>query len=633
MAIVKTDDQNYINIANAIRRKLAITDTFTPGEMDDAILQISGDNIDHEEIPQYVKKEALSVAQKVNAVLQNDSIVFIAGSDSHESTTAHVADGNIHAGMAMKSLAYILNLDFAAFLGDYTAGSATTTIAEGKEHFESINADIDEAFKGLPQFRTVGNHDPLGYSYTQNGVVLTQEELYSYIGKYNEDSGAVMGSETAGYCYRDFTTKNVRVICLNTADVANPTSSAETMTDEQKKWFADTLISTPSDYGIIILSHIPLDWGEIISVSHILRAYVEEQPSINIGGTSYSFTEKNKSAWVITFHGHVHGFRVDNLHWNNNGTGVAYDVKRIAIPNMCFVRNNEYGQNSGAEYYGIEFGESTTYAKTADSEKDTAFCVCVVNPSEQKVYAICYGAGYDREIYFGENVVSVTGITLSENSGTLNPNDSVTITATVAPANASNKTVLWTSSNNSVATVNNGVVTAVAVGTATITATTQDGGFTATYTLTVEAVKRGNMISVFGYSDGKRLSTGSGELKDASGYTTIGFIDLLEYADGDQIVIRVKGIDFTTPSGGYRDSAYVLYNASRTLAYSDYTKNAGDHTHGSVTVNIAHTYGTNGSVFTITGLSGAHTAGIYYLRLCGYGSGANIDLRVNEDFD
>ena len=49
------------------------------------------------------------------------------------------------------------------------------------------------------------------------------------------------------------------------------------------------------------------------------------------------------------------------------------------------------------------------------------------------------------------------------------------LVATIAPTNATNKNVTWSSSNNAVATVANGVVTGVTEGTATITATTEDG--------------------------------------------------------------------------------------------------------------------------------------------------------------
>lgn len=117
----------------------------------------------------------------------------------------------------MKALAYALNLDCAMYLGDYTTGSATTTIEEGLKHIGIINQDIDEAFKGLPQLRTTGNHDPLTYSYSQNNDYLSEEELFPLIGAYCQ--GATYGSNTAGYCYRDFASKKIRVICLNTADI------------------------------------------------------------------------------------------------------------------------------------------------------------------------------------------------------------------------------------------------------------------------------------------------------------------------------------------------------------------------------------------------------------------------------
>ena len=83
----------------------------------------------------------------------------------------------------------------------------------------------------------------------------------------------------------------------------------------------------------------------------------------------------------------------------------------------------------------------------------------------------------------------VSGVALDKTSAELQVGKTLTLTATVTPDNATDKAVAWTSSNDAVATVDaNGVVTAKAEGTATITATA--GGKTATCTVTVKAAPR-----------------------------------------------------------------------------------------------------------------------------------------------
>lgn len=81
----------------------------------------------------------------------------------------------------------------------------------------------------------------------------------------------------------------------------------------------------------------------------------------------------------------------------------------------------------------------------------------------------------------------VEQITLNKTEGVLTVGNSVTVTATVTPDNATNTTINWTSSDEKVATVDsNGKVTAVAAGNATITATSEsDGDVSADYALTV----------------------------------------------------------------------------------------------------------------------------------------------------
>ncbi|ADL50967.1 Ig-like domain-containing protein [Clostridium cellulovorans] len=81
--------------------------------------------------------------------------------------------------------------------------------------------------------------------------------------------------------------------------------------------------------------------------------------------------------------------------------------------------------------------------------------------------------------------ISLTAFSISNNTLALSAGASATLTPTFTPSNASNKTIIWTSDNTNVATVTNGVVKAVGGGTATITAKTADGGFTATCAVTV----------------------------------------------------------------------------------------------------------------------------------------------------
>ncbi len=96
------------------------------------------------------------------------------------------------------------------------------------------------------------------------------------------------------------------------------------------------------------------------------------------------------------------------------------------------------------------------------------------------------------KVYYTTPKVDVTGISLSQTEVSMTVGgEAVTLTATVAPDNATDKTVTWASSDPTVATVANGVVTAVAAGTATITATATNGtddttdDKTATCTITV----------------------------------------------------------------------------------------------------------------------------------------------------
>ena len=114
----------------------------------------------------------------------------------------------------------------------------------------------------------------------------------------------------------------------------------------------------------------------------------------------------------------------------------------------------------------VKAGSATITAKTADGGKSATCAVTVI--------------------------ARVASVSLNKAEITLDEGESQTLVATISPDNASDKSVIWTSSNTAVATVDqNGKVTAVKAGNATITVKSADGGKTATCAVTVNAASGG----------------------------------------------------------------------------------------------------------------------------------------------
>lgn len=108
----------------------------------------------------------------------------------------------------------------------------------------------------------------------------------------------------------------------------------------------------------------------------------------------------------------------------------------------------------------------------------------------------------------GKIINNVTGITLNETSKELDIIDTFQLIAIIEPANATNTNIIWSSSNEEVATVNQkGLVTAKSIGEAVITATTEEGNFTASATITV-AMKQ----EISAYIETKVVANGSNSM-------------------------------------------------------------------------------------------------------------------------
>jgi len=127
------------------------------------------------------------------------------------------------------------------------------------------------------------------------------------------------------------------------------------------------------------------------------------------------------------------------------------------------------------------------------------------------------------------NPVKVTGIALSQTSERIEVLESFQLDAVIAPANAKNKNIIWKSSDEDIATVdNNGNVSTRQTGSATITATSEDGGFTDSA-----------IVDVYNFTENIRVSITIGSSSSPWGSTqsTSGVLQ-----NGSQKTIKVKRI-------------------------------------------------------------------------------------------
>lgn len=614
------------------------SDAATKKYVDEAIATIVNESFLQTNVPDYIKTEALSVANRVakkQAELSNQ-ITFIAMSDAHyagEQVDNWQEYSNIstqHASMAAQIIAYNLNIDFGCHLGDYTFGSANTTVELLKAQINKVSQFLDINFRGIPQFRTVGNHDTGEY-----GTLVGASYLYEAIG--SKCNGATYGSTTYGYCYRDFNDKKVRVICLNTCEgeTDSGSSASDVISAAQRLWFAQTLYDVGSktdaaDWSIIVLGHYSLDFGGAYPLSNIVYAYVNGN-SITENGTTIDFSGNNSATFIADFHGHTHCFKVDSLYrvaWDssqNANIGTAFNAKKVCVPNVSYYRNNYYGDTS---FFGFTYSDSTTYDKTINSGKDTAFVVNVVDLDNKVIYSYCYGAGTDRIISYGDKEYHTITNTLTHvtNSNSATSIEDGTAYSSTLTANTgytlSTVTITMGGTDITLTAYSNGAISIASVtGDIVITAVaTKIISYTNQVTLSTDI--NGNIFNNTGYKDGYRINS-SGVEAEYNRYACTGFIP---FTKGQTIRIGGEGITFS--DYGCVVMFYDLSKAVLTNKGIGY-QHVGNTSYGTWTTE-------NTSVFCLDpndNYPNTLTTEQGYIRVSAKGNGANLIVTLDEKID
>ena len=218
--------------------------------------------------------------------------------------------------------------------------------------------------------------------------------------------------------------------------------------------------------GMATITATTADGGKTASCDVTVVDFVE-QPGI-ISGTGDDAVFKINGEYVRLTGVFFNGKALD-LEWVDGGSRILLKKDGTAIGEVV----------SGSV-------KITLYASFLDNLPDGAYSLTATFADESGLIqdAVIVETG----LTVARTSVGVTGVTLSKTTLTLAVGKSETLAATIRPSGSTEKGVTWKSSDTLIATVDaNGKVTGVKAGTATITVTTDDGGYTATCTVTVTA--------------------------------------------------------------------------------------------------------------------------------------------------
>ncbi len=257
-----------------------------------------------------------------------------------------------------------------------------------------------------------------------------------------------------------------------------------------------------------------------------------------------------------------------NLNDGTSSTNIATIVNKFSFPitaarvrfvtpkgKSYYVLNATITQEfDGTDYHIIDASYDLTpnSTKIVELKEGVQVDLCPNDPTKMEP-GFC-GCGVPE----GSCDVPVSGVTVTPATAKINIYTTRQLTATILPSNATNKSIIWESNDTAIVTVNsNGLVTAVAAGTTTVTATTVDGSKTTTSTITV-------IPDTVNYQAEDAEFMGPIVATNQTGYRGTGFLDYSN-ATNDYITWTV----YVPTAGSYNlGFRYALASGNRPLKLS-----------------------------------------------------------------
>jgi uncharacterized protein YjdB len=272
--------------------------------------------------------------------------------------------------------------------------------------------------------------------------------------------------------------KTTMSLAIGSTERLYPTIYPESATDKSIRWFSeDTSIATVDNDGLVKGESVGVTVIRLTDANNKIYLYPDASCAVSVHEKIIPVTgvSLGKTTTAISVNS------VEELNYtvapidatNKNVTWKSNDVSIVIV-------------DSNGKITGVAVGKATVTVTSEDGQFSSSCVVTVQNEP-----------------------IAVTGVTLDKTKLTVTTGGTGQLTAAVAPSNATNKDVTWSSGDQSVATVNNeGVVTGVSAGTVGITVTADDGGFNYTCIVTVQE----DVIRVTGVTlDKTKLTVTTGE--------------------------------------------------------------------------------------------------------------------------
>lgn len=487
-----------------------------PGEKHQLEATVLPQNASNAEVTWYSDKESVAkVSQSglVSAVSTGEATIHVVTSDGGKMATCLVKVGTPVKGITLSVSSKTLyvgdpSLDISATLTPANATDKSLEWSSSDPEVASIapGAALRAVIKPLKPGKTTITATTKDGGFTAScevtvkrhvsGVSLNKASLTLYVGE-TESLAATVAPEDASDKTVAWSSDNSAVASVSNGKVtANKPGTAviKVVTNDLSKEAACTVtVKRHAESVELSQKEIKLYLGENRSLTATVLpsdasdknvTWSSSNPNVATVSTAGNVVSKSVGTTVITVKtadgGHQASCHVTVLE------PVVYATSLTITPQAL---NMNIGESASLTLQMLPSNANEKLVWESDNESVAR----VVNGDITAV-----GVGVAKIMVKGKNVTSnevtvtvidkfaVTGVKLNESEKSLQVGDSFTLTATVLPEDARDKTVTWSSDKESVATVKDGVVTAVSPGTAIIKVTAGAGAFSATCSVTVE---------------------------------------------------------------------------------------------------------------------------------------------------